>query len=129
MVSGGEGGIRTLDTVFGRYNRLAGDPVQPLQHLSTGKRNVYRKTGQKSSFLQTVASAAVLEKRDQGENQLHLPSGEGEALGDLLDGEALVVEEENLLRLLTLREGDQELPLLFGEGLEPRSTLPESFRS
>jgi hypothetical protein len=32
--NGGEGGIRTHGTDFSRYNRLAGDPVQPLQHLS-----------------------------------------------------------------------------------------------
>ncbi len=32
--NGGEGGIRTHGTDVCRYNRLAGDPVQPLQHLS-----------------------------------------------------------------------------------------------
>ena len=31
---GGEGGIRTHGTAFLRHNRLAGDPDQPLQHLS-----------------------------------------------------------------------------------------------
>jgi hypothetical protein len=32
--NGGEGGIRTHGPDINRDNRLAGDPVQPLQHLS-----------------------------------------------------------------------------------------------
>ncbi len=32
--SGGEGGIRTHGSDINRNNRLAGDPDQPLQHLS-----------------------------------------------------------------------------------------------
>ena len=32
--SGGEGGIRTLDTGFGPYNGLANRRLQPLGHLS-----------------------------------------------------------------------------------------------
>ena len=35
--SGGEGGIRTPDTLLG-CNCLAGSPVRPLQHLSAAKR-------------------------------------------------------------------------------------------
>ena len=35
MNSGGEGGIRTPDTLLG-CNCLAGSPVRPLQHLSAG---------------------------------------------------------------------------------------------
>jgi hypothetical protein len=31
---GGEGGIRTHGSGINRNNRLAGDPDQPLQHLS-----------------------------------------------------------------------------------------------
>ncbi len=31
---GGEGGIRTHGPDINRDSRLAGDPVQPLQHLS-----------------------------------------------------------------------------------------------
>jgi hypothetical protein len=34
MNSGGEGGIRTLDTGFGPYNGLANRRLQPLGHLS-----------------------------------------------------------------------------------------------
>ena len=32
--AGGEGGIRTHGSGINRNNRLAGDPDQPLQHLS-----------------------------------------------------------------------------------------------
>ncbi len=41
---GGEGGIRTHGTDFRRHNRLAGDPVQPLQHLSVYKIHFIIKT-------------------------------------------------------------------------------------
>ena len=34
--SGGERGIRTLDTGLSRYNALAGRPLRPLGHLSGG---------------------------------------------------------------------------------------------
>jgi hypothetical protein len=34
--AGGEGGIRTHGPDINRNNRLAGDPDQPLQHLSDG---------------------------------------------------------------------------------------------
>ena len=34
-MSGGEGGIRTLDTGLG-YTPLAGERLQPLGHLTTG---------------------------------------------------------------------------------------------
>ena len=40
-MNGGEGGIRTHGTDIHRYNRLAGDPVQPLQHLSAGRDRFY----------------------------------------------------------------------------------------
>jgi hypothetical protein len=33
-IIGGEGGIRTHGSDINRNNRLAGDPDQPLQHLS-----------------------------------------------------------------------------------------------
>ncbi len=33
-MTGGEGGIRTLDTGFGPYNGLANRRLQPLGHLS-----------------------------------------------------------------------------------------------
>ncbi len=46
FVSGGEGGIRTLDTGLG-YTPLAGERLQPLGHLTNGAASYHKKTALK----------------------------------------------------------------------------------
>src|ERR1700684_4523600 len=62
--NGGEGGIRTPDTLL-RCNCLAGSPVRPLQHLSAAKR-----VGRNAACPVSITETAGLEIQPQRPNPL-----------------------------------------------------------
>ena len=74
-ITGGAGGIRTLDTVFQPYNGLANRRLQPLGHSSAYPRIV---RGGGTNALDRLASQARLHNRQQmfygGRQHGYIPS-------------------------------------------------------
>src|SRR5437867_9308195 len=60
LITGGERGIRTLDTGFGPYAPLAGECLRPLGHLSGRARNCTRRAPQPSNGLHCEIRKLVL---------------------------------------------------------------------
>src|ERR1700683_979485 len=56
-LNGGEGGIRTPDTLLG-CNCLAGSPVRPLQHLSAAAARKFYRFAEQSNISRTRSIAA-----------------------------------------------------------------------
>src|ERR1700733_5476533 len=87
--SGGEGGIRTPDTLLG-CNCLAGSPVQPLQHLSAVARTeACTKCNTRPTFAGSLAAAGKCSTKDRERSQQPELKETGFAKGNRADNELL----------------------------------------